>query len=142
MRNAAVERALEARLTAVSPGAAIASTLIAGENSLFDPSSLPQWYRGTHIPGDSMASEIGSTAQNQTIGIFQVDIFDQKGNGKAWAKGEADRVAECYKRGTVLTDTTTGQTLLINSASPGPGDEEDEYYRVPVKIEWIAYMAN
>ncbi len=132
--------ALRSRLTAVSPGAAITATLVAWENRPFVPPTTGFWYRVTLLPGVPRAAAIGETAQNRHVGVFVVSVFGQSGQGDGLVAEEAERIAACYKRGTVLT--ANGVQVVCVRAYRKEGQAEPDYFGVPVFVEWRADVTN
>ena len=135
-----IGNALRSRLTAVSPGAAITATLVAWENRPFVPPTTGFWYRVTLLPGVPRAAAIGETAQNRHVGVFVVSVFGQSGQGDGLVAEEAERIAACYKRGTVLT--ASGVQVVCVRAYRKEGQAKPDYFGVPVFVEWRADVAN
>ncbi len=135
-----IRAALIGRLVAASPGAGISSSSVAWENKDFNPASA-RWYRVAFLPGEPRAAAIGTDAQNRHVGIFQIDIMSPTGAGDVPAQTEAERIAACYKRGTVLT--SSGVSVIIDKAYRMPGDSSDPaWYRIPVRVQWRADVDN
>lgn len=136
-----VAAALRARLTAAAPGAALVSSLVAWENQKFTPSPGTRYYRATFLPGIPRAAAIGEAAANRHVGLFQVDIFDPIGKGDGATALEAERIAACYKRGTVLV--YSGVSVIIEKAYVvRPSQDDPAWYRQIVRVEWRADVAN
>lgn len=135
-----IGNALRTRLTAVSPGAAVSASLVAWENKSFDPPTSGFWYRVTLLPGVPRAAAIGEAAQNRHVGVFVVSIFGQPDQGDGLVAEEAERIAACYKRGTVLT--ANGVQVVCVRAYRKEGQEEPDCFGVPVFVEWRADVAN
>ena len=134
-----IQTALITRLTAASPGAAVPSASLSVPNYAFTPGST-RWYRATFLPGESVAAAVGVDAQNRHVGIFQVDIFDPKGQGDGLSRQEAERIVSCFKRGTILH--CTGGSFIIEKAYRAAGTEEGDWYQTPVIIQWRGDVAN
>lgn len=137
-----VQQALYSRLTAVAPGAAIASTLISWPNAPFTPPASGLWYEAHFLPGEPRAAGIGQSAANRHTGLLQVTINAFPNVGEGTANTEAERIIACFKRGTTLT--YSGQTVVIDKAWRCPGYESSEpaFYQVPVRIQYRADVAN
>lgn len=133
-------KALKTRLTAASPGAAVSASSVAWPNVNFDPTTGTRWYRATIIPGIPTAPELSTSSRNRHIGIFQIDIFDPVGNGDGLAIEEGERIVACFKRGTTLTES--GVVVMIEKAYLSTPIEEEEWYHVPVMIQFRANVAN
>ena len=135
-----IRAALVSRLIAASPGAAIASASIAWENKTFAPVAGTRWYRATFLPGMANAAAIGDGAQNRHYGLMQIDVCEPKNLGDVLAANEAERIATCYKRGTVLT--YTGVLVRIERVYRGAAIPSDDWYMVPILIEYRADVPN
>jgi len=135
-----IRAALISRLIAVSPGAAISSSSIAWENKSFTPVAGTRWYRATFLPGMAQAAAVGVDAQNRHYGLMQVDVCEPKNLGDALAGTEAERIATCYKRGTVLT--YSGVSVRVERAYRGAAIPNEDWFMVPVLIEYRSDVAN
>jgi len=135
-----IRAALISRLIAVSPGAAISSSIIAWENKSFTPVAGTRWYRATFLPGMAQAAAVGVDAQNRHYGLMQIDVCEPKDNGDVLPGNEAERIATCYKRGTVLT--YSGVSVRIERAYRGSAIPSEDWFMVPVLIEYRADVAN
>ncbi|MBL8967954.1 MAG: hypothetical protein JNG85_13180 [Spirochaetaceae bacterium] len=133
--------ALRKRLTDAAPGCAIAASLVAWENVKFTPVAGTRYYRATFLPGTPRAAAIGSDAPNRHVGLFQVDIFDPVGRGDNATAAEAERIAACYKRGTVLTYSGVTVRAERSWVSRVPQDDP-AWYRQSVRVEWRADVPN
>ena len=135
-----IRQALISQLVAASPGAALPVASVAWENKNFTPTVGTRWYRATFLPGISVAAAIGDGAQNRHVGVFQVDVIDQKDTGDMLAQTEAERIITCYKRGTVLT--YSGVSVRVERSYRLAANQEDEWFVIPVIIEYRADVAN
>jgi len=137
-----VAAALRAHLLAVSPGAAVASTSVAWENRAFTPTPGTRWYDAHVMTGKPSSVALSSDAANRHVGVFHVNVYDPPGGGDGAATAEAERIAACFKRGTVLT--YSGVTVHIVSAhiERGLPQADPAWFQVPVVIEWRADVAN
>jgi hypothetical protein len=134
-----IRAALVTRLTAASPGAAIPAASVAWEGTNFVPAQGTRWYRSTFLPGEPVTETIGEPSQNRTRGVFQIDVFDTKGTGDAITTAECERLVTCYKRGTVLV--YSGVSVYIEKAYRGIGQQEVDWYHIPVIVRWRADTA-
>ncbi len=132
--------ALLARLTASAPGCALASNIIEYPNKAIINSGLSRWYRATFLPGIPRPAAIGSAAQNRQVGVFQIDVFTKTNVKDDEAANEAERIAQCYKRGTILT--ANGQTVMCKNAYRTPGGLDGAWYMISVIVEWWADVDN
>ena len=71
---------------------------------------------------------------------MQVDVCEPKNLGDALAGTEAERIATCYKRGTVLT--YSGVSVRVERAYRGAAIPNEDWFMVPVLIEYRSDVAN
>ena len=137
-----VAAALRARLIAAAPGAAVPSASVAWENRAFTPTPGTRWYDAHVMTGKPSSVALSSDAANRHVGVFHVNVYDPPGGGDGAATAEAERIAACFKRGTVLT--YSGVTVHIVSAhiERGLPQADPAWFQVPVVIEWRADVAN
>lgn len=135
-----IRAALVQRLTAVSPGAALTVAQVAWENKKFIPTVGTAWYRATFLPGEQRAAAIGTDSANRNLGVFQIDVIYPKDAGDITCQAEAERIATCYKRDTVLTYSST--LVRCERAYRGPAIQEDDWYRIPVFVEYRSDTTN
>lgn len=137
-----VAAALRARLVAATPGAALAASSVAWENLKFTPATGTRWYDAHVMTGKPMAAAISEAAPNRHVGVFHVNVYDPAGSGEGAAYAEAERIAACFKRGTVLT--YSGVSVHIERAyiERGLPQADPAWFQVPVVIEWRADVSN
>jgi hypothetical protein len=135
-----IRAALVQRLTAVSPGAALSVSQVAWENKKYVPTIGTAWYRATFLPGQQVAAAIGTDSANRNVGVFQIDVVYPKDAGDVTAQAEAERIAACYKRGTMLTYSAVN--VRCERAYRGPAVQEDDWFFIPVKVEYRADTTN
>jgi len=94
------------------------------------------------MTGKPSSVALSSDAANRHVGVFHVNVYDPPGGGDGAATAEAERIAACFKRGTVLT--YSGVTVHIVSAhiERGLPQADPAWFQVPVVIEWRADVAN
>jgi hypothetical protein len=133
--------ALNARLIAASPGAAISATSVAWPNRSFAQPTGSVWYRVTWLPGQPRAAAVGTDAQNRHVGLYQVDVFAPGNQGAKTALDAAKIIVAAYKRGTTLT--SAGATVYCDNAYMMTGVNEDTgLFHIPVRINYRADIAN
>jgi hypothetical protein len=93
-----------------------------------------------HLNQEAVAAAVGIGAQNRSVGVFQIDVFDPVCAGDGPSRTEAERIVAVYKRGTILTNT--GVSLIVEKAYRGPATTEGDWFQTPVIIEWRADVAN
>ena len=135
-----IRSALLTHVTAASPGCAISAASVSWENKGFIPAPKTRWYRATFLPGQQVAAAIGTAAANRNVGVLQLDVIDAKNTGDVSAQAEAERIAACFKRGTVLT--YSGVNVRCERAYRGPAVQYEDWFFIPVLVEYRADVAN
>ena len=88
---------------------------VAWENDDFEPTLNTLYLRPTLIAGDVNQATLGDNGLDMNVGIYQVDVFAQSGEGKFSSLEMADLIADHFKRGTDLT--YNGRRGLVSNAS-------------------------
>ena len=104
---------------------------ISWENVEFDPNSQT-YLRATLLSGDAEQFCLGEDGKNETNGIFQVDVFYQKGRGQDCTP---DEIANWFERQYLTLNDTT---VRCQSVSILQGEDDTNYFIVPVQITWQA----
>lgn len=94
------------------------------------------------FPGGSeeMAS-MGHAGANRyrVVGVAQVHIFTNAGNGPDEAEGYAETVAALFRGAKITTDESVSRTIHIAGVDPpafGPGSSEGRYFRATIAFEY------
>ena len=116
-----ISAALDDRLDSMSGLPAVA-----WGSKIYKPVIGTLYLRPTNIQGDTEAE----TNQDQTIGIYQVDVFSQAGKGKKAALVMADKVADQFKQDTIFA--YGGQNVRVINVSGRVISHNDE--------GWFHYM--
>lgn len=107
---------------------------IAWENKNYDQDATTLYLRPTMLPNETIQASLGDSGKDLYEGMFQVDVFVPDGQGRSdWP----DKIADAFKRGTVLT--RNGIDVRIQGVSIAPALKEDNFYQVPVEIRWQAF---
>lgn len=109
------------------------------QNETFDRSKWLDkgWYEIDFIPGEPVQSELGTAGRNRWVGILQVTICVPINAGKAMANARYNAIALLYPRGSVFSGIE-----ITNAAYRGQEDTEADHYRLPVRVEYRADLAN
>ena len=111
---------------------------IAWENVKYTPAVGTIYVRPTLIPGDTTQASLGTSGTDESIGIYQVDVFTEAGQGKNEAVVMADKIANRFKRGTVMTYNGVNVRVISVSRQVGFNDAGG-YYMIPVEINYISF---
>jgi len=115
------------------------SVAVAWENHQYSPVTGTKYLRETLLPADTVQVELGSTGIDETLGIYQVDVFAPANStaGKSEAVNLADGVADQFNRGLVLTYNSVN--VRIRSVSRGAGTIDGAWFIVPVFVSFKSY---
>lgn len=123
-----IQAALDTKL------ATLTGVPIAYPNTPYKPQAGTAYVRASFIPNETLQASLGSTGKDETLGIYQVDVVVPRGSGRPQL---LDTVADLFKRGTVLT--YNGVNLRIRSVSMASAILEDEWYFVPISVNFQTY---
>lgn len=107
------------------------------ENRTLDPTTTVLYVEEACIMGDTEQVATGAAGYDYTTGIYQVTVNAPAGNGKGAALVMADKIADHFKRGTVLTKNSI--TVTIRSVSIAAALTTDTRYKLPVSITFETY---
>ncbi|MDA3832280.1 MAG: phage tail terminator-like protein [Spirochaetales bacterium] len=130
-----IRAAFTTKLMALSP-----LPSIAWENVAFTPVIGTSYLQPFLLPGEPYQAEIGEAGQNRHTGIYQVSIYAPTGSGVGDINTLAGTICDHFKRGTVLTYSTT--TLTIKKAFLGPMMTDTDWLHLPVTIQYHLLAAN
>lgn len=108
---------------------------VAWENKVYEPVVDVLFLRPTNIQGDTVAA---TGAQDETVGIYQVDVFAPTGEGKNAVVVMADMVADWLKQNTEIT--YLNQMVRVRSVSRGLiRSDENGWLSVNVDVTYDAF---
>lgn len=111
---------------------------ISGENFEYDPALGTLYLRETLIPSEGAQATLGDNGTDLNLGIYQIDVFSQAGEGKSAALVMADLIADRFKRGTNLT--YNGRIVTITKASRQvAANTADGWFQIPVDITYKSF---
>jgi len=130
-----ISAALDIRLNAMSGLPAVA-----WENKKFTPAVGTIYIRPTLLTGDSIPQTVGSTGRDLNIGIYQIDVFGEAGQGKNEVITMADTIADHFKHGTQMT--YNGSTVEVKTVSQRQAvNNTDGWYQAIVEITYFSFTA-
>ena len=111
---------------------------VAWDNFEYEPALGVSYLRPTLIPGDTLPDTIGANGEDLSIGIYQIDIFTEAGEGKNAGMVLADLIGDQFKHGTQIT--YNGVTVEIKSVSVKVSiNNKDGWYQMPVEIVYYSF---
>jgi hypothetical protein len=123
-----VQAALDTKLKTLS------GTPVAFPNVPYKPQAGTTYVRASFLPTETVQVSLGATGKDETNGIYQIDVVAPRGSGRPQL---LDTVADLFKRGTVLTYNSV--TIRVRSVSMAPAILEDEWYFVPISVNFQTY---
>lgn len=124
-------------LSALNTQLATLSLPTASEGKDYKPTNSTLYVRPTILPADTTQAELGSSGQDENLGIYQVDVFAPIDTGHGVAVTQADAIADAFARGTTLTYNSVN--VRIRGVSRGAGRRDGAWYIVPVFINYFSF---
>ena len=90
--------------------------------------------RPSFLPGDTIQSGMGESGLDVTNGLYQMDIFTKRGEGRS---ALIDTVSDLYKRGQTLTSGAA--KLRLRGSSIGTSRYEGDWFITPITVNWQTY---
>ena len=113
---------------------------VAGENFDFDPVLGTLYLRETLLPADVVQATLGENGRDMNLGIYQIDIFAQAGEGKNEALVMADLIANHFKRGTDLA--YNGRIVTIqNTSRQVAANNAEGWFQIPLEVSYKSFTA-
>lgn len=110
-----------------------------GTQGPYEPVTGTMYLRPTNLSGDTFQAELGTTGQDVTDGIYQVDILAPLDATQKTILDLADDIADAFKRGS--THTYNGVNVRIRRASVGTSTRDGAWQIIPVTISYFVYTA-
>jgi len=108
---------------------------VAWPNKSFTPSVGTIYIRPTQLTGDSTPT---TYTDDQNIGIYQIDIFVEAGQGKAEIQEMADLIADRFKPDTQMA--YNGVTVEVKTVSQKPAiNNNDGWYSMMIEIVYYSF---
>lgn len=132
--NLDISAALDTHLNSMSG----VPSLVAWENLNVTPVVGTLWLRATNLQGDTVALTQGLTAGlDATVGVYQIDVFAEAGQGKNEAVVMSDTITDRFKMDTELTYNS--RLVRITQVNRGIGrNDGNGYYHIPINIVYQA----
>lgn len=105
-----------------------------------EPSLTGIHFRQNLLPADVSVTGMEDSGLNDHDGIYQIMICSQSGGPSGALKAEVDSVLTEFKRGQRVT--YSGVTVIIEGISNAQPLYSEAYVKVPVSINYRAFIAN
>ena len=113
---------------------------VAWENKKFTPAAGTIYIRPSLLTGDSVPQTVGNTGRDLNIGVYQIDVFGEAGQGKNEVITMADTIAGHFKHGTQMT--YNGSTVEVKTVSQRQAiNNKDGWYQAIVEIVYYSFTA-
>lgn len=96
-----------------------------------------KWVRSTLLPARSEVITLGTSFQEQGLGLYQVDLFYPKDRGFSTASAMADAVIAAFVPGAIHAGTE--HDVRIRESWRLAGNEFQTFYCVSVQVEWMVF---
>lgn len=110
-----------------------------GTQGPYEPETGTTYLRPTNLSGDTFQAELGTTGQDVTDGIYQVDVLAPLDATQKTILDLADDIADAFKRGSI--HTYNGVNVRIRRASVGTSTRDGAWQIIPVTISYFVYTA-
>lgn len=130
--NENLQSALYKHCSAMTPTIAIV-----GENASYTPVIGTPHLRTWLVPNETLPITLGPNGFLEYRGIFQINCYYPANRGWNPAKAKAGRICTHFHRGTRITYNSI--TVLIWRSYPGPAIIDNEWYVVPVAIDYSVF---
>lgn len=130
-----INTALSVRLTAIQTAG---NPPIAYENTPYEPTEGTLYLRENFIPNIKDPVGIAHASSDDYEGIYQVTVADGRGDRRFDAQEQARLVSAHFPRGAEYT--YNGVTVKITKTRVNGAVVEDNWYNIPVTIEWRALV--
>lgn len=108
---------------------------VAWPNKKFTPAVGTIYIRPTQLTGDSIPT---TNTDDMNIGIYQIDIFTEAGQGKAEIQAMADLIADRFKPDTQMT--YNGVTVEVKTVSQKAArNNNDGWFQMPIEIVYYSF---
>lgn len=101
------------------------------------PNNAP-WLRVTILNMDDVVLTLGSGGKNRISGILQIDVFVPRNSGDIKIYDTMDDLTAVFQSGAELD--YNGQVVRINSASDRAAQDESDWYRRIIDVDFYAYL--
>lgn len=91
--------------------------------------------RATLLPRQATQLTVGINGSDSLGGLYQIDLFYPLNAGSAAANTMADAVCAVFGRGTILIEDDV--RVVIRTASRLTAGRVEQFYSVPVVVEWL-----
>jgi len=107
------------------------------ENQTYNPNIGVPYLRTWFLPAETDTITLGPTGVNEYTGIFQVRCVYPKGAGVGAARTMAGKICSHFYRGRQITYNNI--LVKIWHSWPDPGDEDGEFYVIPVRVLYYCW---
>jgi len=127
-----ISAALDARLNTMA-----SVPPVAWENDAYKPIKGTLYLRPTLLPAPTTGATLGGTGTDEQVGIYQIDVVGDSGEGKNEAIVMADLIADQFKPVTELTHAAV--TVRCVTVSRGPALIQEDRYVIPVTVSYLSF---
>lgn len=130
-----ISAALEGHLAAMPFTLPEVMPPVAWENKPFEPVKDTLFLRPTNLQGETVAV---THDQDETLGVYQIDIFAPAGDGKFAVVDMADKIADHFKQDTSMMYLS--QRVRVQNVSRGKIETDDNgWVRLNIDVRYYAF---
>ena len=107
---------------------------IAWPNIPFEPQAGSTFLTPNFLPDETLQSGLGAAGQDETNGIYQIDVVYPAGSGRS---SIPDTVADQFKRGLVLSYNQV--SIRVRSVSIAQAVTDGAFHFVPVSVNFQTF---
>lgn len=115
-------------------------TTIVWENTIYTPVPDVAFLRAMTQHAPTTQTSIGNDGLNTQSGIFLINSFYGRGDGRGIQNTFLSELVDHFKRGTTIVEN--GVSIRIEAVTPQPSIDEDDWFNVPIQVRYIAYTTN
>lgn len=126
-----IDAALDARLNTM-----VGLPSVAWPNKKFEPTLETLYLRPTNLQGET----VPVTNEDMTVGVYQIDVFAESGNGNATVVAMADTITDHFKHGTEMVSNSIiveSKTVKINNIN----NDDNGWIHLAVEVEYFSFTA-
>ena len=107
---------------------------IAWPNIPYEPQAGSTFLTPNFLPDETLQSGLGAAGQDETNGIYQIDVVYPAGSGRS---SIPDTVADQFKRGLVLSYNQV--SIRVRSVSIAQAVTDGAFHFVPVSVNFQTF---
>lgn len=133
-----IAKVRSALVQAFVTGSFFNQTEVAYENKKFDPPKDKPWAAFFFVPIQPVVFTLGTGGYDEQRGFVQIDLNYPTDDGEKDVAAKADAIRDAFKAGFQFS--YSGQEVRIVSCGRSQGRSINNYYRVSITIQFLAFI--